>query len=158
MKKSIAMMFVLLSVSTYGDTLRDYMVKWEGYKTSTYTCSAGMPTVGIGHNLRNETNIKSKYSESEVEKFFVTDSLKAIKIARKYVCDFDSLPRDAQLVTISLAFNVGETGLAKFTRYRAALAKRQYREAAEELRKSKWWKQVASSRANEHFLRLQKCS
>jgi lysozyme len=147
------LLYVLLLGVLNADPLRNYLVQWEGYSRVVYLCPAGTPTIGIGHNLSFEKQ-KAQYTQEDIENYYNTDVANSIRVARKYVSNFDNLPQQVRFVTISLIFTVGESGFVKFKKYRYALSRHNYRQAAYELRHSAWWSQVSSRRAKEHYLSL----
>ncbi len=148
-----ATLLLLTITIAHADAVRDYIVQWEGYKSEVYICPSGKPAVGVGHNLSFETQ-KSKYTAADIERYYLTDITRTQRIADKLIPDFATLPQDAQLVTLSVIFTVGEAGFSKFKKYRKAIASNDYKQAAKELRNSLWWKQVSPQRAKEHFMRL----
>ena len=147
------LLLCLLSVPAQADALRDYIVRWEGYRQTVYACPAGTPTIGIGHNLSFEHQ-KVVYTDKEIEVYYTQDITRAKVIARKWLRNFDTLPQNVQFVTLSLIFTVGETGFVKFAKYRQSIMFSDYRQAARELRNSLWWKQVSPLRAQEHYMSL----
>ena len=55
---------------------------------------------------------------------------------------WDSMPKDKQNVLTNMSFNLGATGLNKFTDFRTALQAGDYTKAAAEMHDSTWRKQV----------------
>jgi len=166
--KTVILFLLLLALSqlvnsSYGASVnqrdinfyKPYLIKFEGYKNIKYRDGRHW-AVGIGHNLSFEkyNKIGSYYTDAEINYFFTNDLIIALATARKYVRNFDSLPSDAKLVTISLIFTVGPKGFSKFQKFRLALERGNYKVASIELRKSKWWYQVGKERREDHFNRL----
>lgn len=130
-----------LGVSSPIDQFKAPLIKEEGYYNAAYYDSLGNKTIGVGHKcLPNENLIW--ISNSEVNDIFEKDLNKAYESAKKLVPSFNSHPEDVQIVIISMCFNLGHNGFYKFERFRAALAKRNYKSAALEIQNSKWATQV----------------
>ncbi len=125
------------------DTIRAYLVQWEGYSLTPYRDGPGY-SVGIGHSLFANREKVRPYSRAEVERFFYRDTSWVIDACRLGITGFDQLPTDVRLVCIGLAFGVGRTGFARFHQFRLALSHRAYNAAAHELGLSKWYRQQVS--------------
>ncbi len=150
--KKILILFLLLIANLNAletQKLRDYIERWEGYKTKPYVCPTGHLTVGIGHKLlKNE--FKKEYTRAEINEFFNKDINIAINAARKEIKNFDSHPEQVQFVIISLIYSVGHSGFNKFVKFKAALEQKDYTTASKELVNSKWYSQVGRLRATNH--------
>lgn len=134
--------------------LREFIVKWEGYSATPYV-NSGLWHIGIGHVFRdqNPANIKDTYSDSEIDAFFRSDVCIAGDVARRLFASFETQPQSVQFLLIDLAFNLGETGLSKFVKFRAAMDAFNYHNAAKELIDSIWYRQVGKrSKHHVHFL------
>lgn len=75
--------------------------------------------------------------------------VKAYTKAQGYPKDFDGLPHSVQLALFDLIFNVGPTGLTKFTQFNAAIKASDWKKAAEQSHRS----QVSGAR-NEYVKKL----
>ena len=62
--------------------------------------------------------------------------VKAYAKAQGYPKEFDSLPHNVQLALFDLIFNVGPTGLTKFTQFNAAIKAGDWKKAAEQSNRS----------------------
>lgn len=123
---------------------RSHFEKYEGLKLIPYKCSAGFSTVGIGHKFERGELIKSSYSKEEINTLFVKDLQEAKLIAKRVFPSFNSQPDKIQIVLTSLCFNLGEGGIRKFIKFRAAINSNNYSLAAKELQDSKWSRQVGN--------------
>lgn len=137
------------------DELAKYLTFNEGLRTRRYYDSRGFPTVGIGFNLArpgarealeaagaNFDQIKSgkdSLSESQVAALLSADAQASIEAARSLFPDFDKYEPARQLILADLAFNLGKAKLADFTSFIAAVKANNWDQAAEALRKSKWF-------------------
>jgi len=74
---------------------------------------------------------------------------KAYTKAQGYPKDFDNLPQNVQLALFDLIFNVGPTGLTKFTQFNKSLKEGDWKKAAEQCNRS----QVSGAR-NEYVKKL----
>ncbi len=152
----IILLIALLSPSLYADdfnqSIRSFLIEWEGIKSIPYRCSSNRWTVGIGHNLdAHRQSIQSRYTPEQIERFFRDDLDEAVAIARSGVDHFDELPEEVRLVVISLVWTVGRQGFTKFVNFRLALSKGNYQDAARQLKQSKWYYQVGKARSINHI-------
>lgn len=127
----------LLVASAYAQTdgeMRQHLIKEEGYRLRPYLVR-GIPHVGIGHRVHGTPH---SISPSEAESLFIRDLSKARHAARTACVTFDNQPHDVKIILIGLAYNLGSTGLYRFTAFRSAVDNFDYWTAALELRKSLW--------------------
>lgn len=103
-----------------------------------YSDSVGKLTIGYGHLV--EKGLPSDIALM----LFHADIADAIGDVRHNCSCYDNLSRPRQLVMISLAYNLGRTGLGKFVRFLGALHLGHYDEAADELLNSKAASQAPS--------------
>ncbi len=124
------------------------MVRWEGHRLIPYRDQDGW-SVGVGHALTMHGEpVKRAYSRTEVRQLFLRDLAVSLEACRSGVKNFDSLPEDVQLIALSVAWTCGPTGFRQFKDFRFALSHRTYYAAATTLYLSRWYRQVAPSRAN----------
>jgi len=132
----------------------------EGYSNKAYKDTTGNMTIGIGFNLDRPSSKKAienlgfnyydvrsgkvSLRDSQIKTLFTNEALLAIKSAKVFVNNFDSLPHDAKLVIIDMAYNVGLPRLNKFVKLKAALENMDFKNAAREMQDSNWYKQVKS--------------
>jgi len=129
----------------------------EGRKNKVYKDSLGIPTIGIGYNLRNATakqdlakvgaNLKEvlrgkQLSEDQVNELFRMSLDRALKDAKSYYPEFDKLPDAAKGVLVDMSFNLGLTKLKGFKDLKRALGKGNYNAAADAMIDSAWYRQV----------------
>lgn len=115
----------------------------EGFRDEIYLDTEGFKTVGWGHNLgkAHPLPLGYEFAPSTIEKWFEQDLDRAGMLAAQFAPGLDDVVRLAVLV--DMAFNLGNR-LFKFTRFRAAVQKRDWPRAAREMRDSKWAVQVKS--------------
>lgn len=121
----------------------------EGIVRKPYRCPAGYITIGIGRNLEGK-----ELSDKAVD-FLLREDIEEALITCKQIFgkQFETFSEVRQLALINLAFNLGYYKLSQFKRTIAAIKAGQWKEAAENLLKSKYAMQV-KSRANRVALML----
>lgn len=116
--------------------LVDQLVRHEGLRLKVYTDSVGVPTIGIGRNLRD-------VGISEQEAMLLLDhDLDAVITDLSTFAWFASLDAVRQRAVADLRFNVGPSSFRGFPKFIHAMATGNYLEAANELRTSRWSGQV----------------
>lgn len=147
--------------------IASYIIKHEGYKQFVYLDTKGIPTIGIGFNLKksgakdkiqslglNYKDVVSGHrylSEEQIYTLFYDDLMLAIEDAKVFIGGpkiFSSLHPDAQLVLIDLSFNLGINKLNQFVKFKSAMQKKDYWTASKELIDSKWYDQVGNRGKN----------
>lgn len=144
------------SYSFWSDT-PSMIERHEGRRNEVYKDSLGIPTIGIGYNLRNATakedlakvgaNLKEvlrgkQLSDDQVNELFRMSLDRALKDAKSYYPEFDKLPDAAKGVLVDMSFNLGLTKLKGFKDLKTALGKGNYNAAADAMIDSAWYKQV----------------
>lgn len=139
--------------------------KHEGVKFQRYLDSRGIPTVGVGFNLKREdadeklkkiglnaTKVKKgsqKLTLQQVENLLVLDLENALAGARRILGPSStnmSLP--ALGVLTEMVFNLGTTGVLKFDLFLKYFKIKKFRKAASEMLKSRWARQVGERAKN----------
>ena len=119
------------------------LIRYEGKRNRMYLDSKGIPTIGIGHNLRDKS-----ISDRAVAVIFeddIGDVEREMERELPWVAAL-SLPRQA--VLYDMAFNMGmgstveKTGLLGFAKMLAALQADQWDDAAKEMLDSDYHKDV----------------
>ena len=108
----------------------------EGFRSKPYKDSVGVLTIGIGRNL-DHVGI----SRDEALYMLENDIEKCIQAARRYDW-YPHLSEMRQRVVVDMIFNLGEAGFSKFKRTIGFIADGNYEQAAKNMLKSKWAKQV----------------
>ena len=122
----------------YKEIAKDLLIKHEGVRSKPYKDSLGILSIGIGRNL--ERGLRP----NEIQFLFENDLEEAELIARKLVPNFDSLSDNRKAILLDMAFNLGETRLAKFKNMLLAIAKEEYQKAADQMKDSLWYRQVGN--------------
>lgn len=122
--------------------IKDRIKKHEGYRDIIYTDSLGYKTIGYGHLVIEDGFIPGvQYSKKELEEVFEKDFAIAVQGANKLLGDFD-IDDDAFGVVVEMCFQLGFPRVLKFKFFLAALQKKDYEKAAEEMLLSKWHEQT----------------
>jgi lysozyme len=122
---------------SYRDILKTQLIIDEGCKNKMYADSKGIPTIGIGHNLRDVP-----ISDRAVQVIFEDDVADAEKDVRKLFPCFDSLSDVRKAVVLNLMFNLGYSRLALFTDTIKKINAGDYSGAADGMQYSLWYHQV----------------
>ncbi|MBB5829100.1 glycoside hydrolase family protein [Micromonospora carbonacea] len=125
-----------------------------------YLDSEGIPTVGIGFNLNRGdaaaqlAGVGANYNavragqtdltQLQITRLFEQDVARAIVDARALVPGLDSISTARQAVVIDMIFNLGRTGLSRFTSMLTALNQGDYATAAKEMQNSAWYDQTGN--------------
>ena len=133
------------------ENLRAMLVRHEGYRKIPYRCPAGHMTIGIGHNydanplpgdIRQHLNVYGYITGNMVERLFQMDIEAAGEGCRRLYKDFYDFTEDRRMALIDFVFNVGETTAVTFVQTNRAINEGRWKDAANGLRKSKYYKQV----------------
>ena len=132
--------------------------KHEGVKPKKYTDSRGIPTVGVGFNLRrpdadkklksvgaNPIKVKQgkqSLTDYQMDTLLMGDLKTANQSASELVPNITSHPDRIQGVLTEMAFNLGKKGLSEFKNFLGLINTKKYDEASKEMLRSTWGKQV----------------
>ena len=109
----------------------------EGVRLKPYYCTADKLTIGVGRNLDDKG-----ISESEATLLLMNDIQDAERDLKWHMPTYRSLTQTRKMVMLDMAFNLGVRGVMKFKKMHAALALRDYEEAARQMLDSRWAEQV----------------
>ena len=140
--------------------VKPMLIKHEGIRNSVYPDTKGIPTIGIGFNLkRNDAKSKmeslglnlkqvlsgqQKLTNEQINTLFNQDVNTAIQDAKKLVKNFDNLPANVKAVIVDMSFNLGYNKLSGFKKFIAAIESKNFTEAAKQIQQSDWWNQVGN--------------
>ena len=149
--------------------LMQLMVDEEGFRAEPYLDTKKLWTLGIGHCLERA------YITPEAWKHLLDNKLIEVRITREgaeYLAqqrlelvelgvsrlfkNWDQLNETRQLVLLSMGYQMGTDGVAKFVKMRAAIERGDFVEAAKEGLDSKWAKVDSPARAKRHMLQLER--
>tara|TARA_R100001015_G_C4631262_1_gene193631 strand:+ start:2042 stop:2491 length:450 start_codon:yes stop_codon:yes gene_type:complete len=129
--------------------LREELKIDEGYKNEIYLDHLSLKTLGVGHLVKEtdpEYNLEvGTYIDDErVNELFEQDIDVTIDECKKLYYDFDELPQEAQHIIANMMFNMGRPRLSRFHKMKRAVDNREWEEAANQMKDSKWYKQVTN--------------
>ena len=140
--------------------LRQELTVDEGVKYEVYLDHLGLPTCGIGHLIidsdpEHGLDVGTEIGEERVNELFEQDINITIDECKKLYYDFDELPEEAQLIICNMMFNMGRPRLSLFHKMKRAVDNREWEEAANQMKDSRWYKQV-TNRADRLVQRMKK--
>lgn len=109
----------------------------EGIRPKVYLDSKGIPTIGVGRNLRDVGLFPD-----EIELLLQNDIKRAQAACRAIFDNYATLPQDKADALANMAFNLGQTRLSGFKKMIDAVESRNWKEAAAQAKDSDWYKQV----------------
>lgn len=118
-------------------TILEQLARDEGKRSRMYLDSEGVPTIGIGHNLRDRA-----ISERAIQVIFEDDLAEIAAEVRARIPVYETLSEARRGVLLNMAFTLGVGGLLGFPKMFAALEARDWERAADEMLDSKWARQV----------------
>lgn len=131
------------------ETIKEDLIKHEGYKAEIYLCSEGIPTFGIGHAIKEDDleytwPVGTPIEKERIDNAFAEDVQTALTDCNALFLEFSSLPEQVQRVLVNMAFNLGRTRLGRFQRMIAAVNEGRFKKAADEMVDSLWYNQVGN--------------
>ena len=129
------------------DKLREEITFDQGVKYEVYLDHLGLPTFGIGHLVtKNDEeygeDVGYPVSEQRVNEVFELDMKIVLDDCKILYDDFDDLPEEAQHIIANMMFNLGRPRLSKFKKMKEAVDNRDWQEASNQMKDSKWYRQV----------------
>ena len=129
------------------DKLREQLKIDEGIEHKIYLDHLGLKTCGIGHLcLEGEPEfdmpVGTPISEERVNELFDEDVKIMVGECEKLYPYFEELPEEAQQIICNMMFNLGRPRLSKFKMMKQAVDNRDWKEAAFQMKSSKWYSQV----------------
>lgn len=114
--------------------IHEFIKAHEGFRARPYKCTEGYLSIGWGRNL-DTTGI----TKEEAEYLFANDVTRATNAAmRVYGERFGDLKPARQAALISMAYQLGEVGLAGFKDMLAFARAGDWEQAAKEAMESRW--------------------
>ena len=122
--------------------IREELIEDEGYCLLPYTDTVGKLSIGVGRNLTDRG-----LSKEEVEYLLENDIYMVDRQLRQHLPWFEEHHPSVQRALYNLCFNLGITKLLKFTTTLGYIEARRYNNAVENLKKTKWARQVQRTRS-----------
>jgi len=131
------------------DKLREELKIDEGVKYEIYLDHLSLPTLGVGHLIKdtdpeNGLPVGTKIEEERVNELFDEDIQVTIQECKYLHNDFDDLPEEAQRIIANMMFNLGRPRLSRFLKMKQHVDNRDFVSASEEMKNSKWYRQVTN--------------
>ena len=131
------------------DKLREELKIDEGVKYEIYLDHLSLPTLGVGHLIKetdpeNGLPVGTKIEEQRVNELFDEDIQVTIQECKYLYNDFDDLPEEAQRIIANMMFNLGRPRLSRFLKMKQHVDNRDFVSASEEMKDSKWYRQVTN--------------
>lgn len=123
---------------TYLDILKAQLIGDEGREKKMYKDTAGVLTIGIGHNMNNPI------SDAAVDQIFSDDVAPIDAQCRTMFSNFDAMTDPRKAVLANMMFQLGPTRLATFTVFVGLVVHGQFNAAADDMLTTLWAKQVPS--------------
>lgn len=120
-------------------TLKELLIKHESKRLRPYKCPAGKLTIGVGRNLDDKG-----ITEEEAMYLLDNDIKDIISSCRETFSWFAFLDNVRQAVVVSMIFNLGLGGFLGFKNTIAAIRKKDWNRAADNMLQSKWAEQVGN--------------
>ena len=131
------------------DKLREELKIDEGVKYEIYLDHLSLPTLGVGHLIKDTDPesglpVGTKIEEERVNELFDEDIQVTIQECKYLYNDFDDLPEEAQRIIANMMFNLGRPRLSRFLKMKQHVDNRDFVSASEEMKNSKWYRQVTN--------------
>lgn len=132
------------------DELKARIRDHEGCVDEVYLDSLGLATVGIGHLVQPHERARFKegvkISPDEIEDLFLIDLNRACAGAEQLIGQMYKgdrrLPQAIEHVIVEMVFQLGANGVSKFRKMWKALSEGNKKEAAAQMKDSKWHEQT----------------
>ncbi len=137
---------------------KEMLKRNEGVRNKVYKDSLGIPTIGVGLNLRRLDSrerlaaVGAAYDDILVGKAILTDAQidtllaedidDCVKDLKALLPKFDAYPPEARAVLVDLRFNLGGKGLRGFNHTLDEFRAGRFSAAGDRLKKSVWFLQV----------------
>ena len=131
------------------DKLREELAEDEGCKYEIYLDHLGLPTMGIGHLITKDDpeyglSVGTVVEQSRVQSAFNLDITVTLEDCQRLYKDFNDLPEEVQLIIANMMFNLGRPRLSRFLKMKQHVDNRDFVSASEEMKNSKWYRQVTN--------------
>jgi len=138
--------------------LRQEIQNDEGRVNSVYLDHLNLPTVGIGHLIKDSDPehglpVGTVVDDERINELFDQDIKVTLSECEQLYGNFNDLPEEVQKILANMMFNLGRPRLSKFRKLCKAVADRDWQECAVQMEDSRWHKQV-TNRANRLISRM----
>ncbi len=131
------------------DELRQEIQSDEGRVNSVYLDHLSLPTIGIGHLIKESDPeyglpVGTVVDDERVNELFDQDIKVTLSECEQLYGNFNDLPEEVQKILANMMFNLGRPRLSKFRKLCKAVADRDWQECAVQMEDSRWHKQVTN--------------
>ena len=131
------------------EKLRQQLIIDEGVKYEVYLDHLSLKTCGIGHYIRQDEPefdlvIGTQITEDRCTELFEEDIKSVIKDCKKVFEDWDDMEEEVKQICANMMFNLGLPRFSKFRKMINNVVNKNYIKAAEEMRDSRWYRQVTN--------------
>ena len=140
------------------DELRQEIQNDEGRVNSVYLDHLSLPTIGIGHLIKESDPeyglpVGTIVDDERINELFDQDIKVTLSECEQLYGNFNDLPEEVQKILANMMFNLGRPRLSKFRKLCKAVADKNWQECAVQMEDSRWHKQV-TNRANRLISRM----
>lgn len=114
------------------------LAKFEGFRGEVYLDHLGHPTIGFGHKLPPGVPRPKRVTREAAYRLLWEDVRHASCAATRLFPDLPHYPLPVCQGVVHMVFQLGPSGVMKFTNLRKALSVRNWTEAANEALSSRW--------------------
>lgn len=135
-----------MNIDTFNEMAKEIKTD-EGVVHEVYLDHLGLPTVGVGHLIREHDpehglDVGTEVGEERVAELFESDLYTCVAETKLLYPQFEELPAEAQKILCNMMFNMGRPRLSRFHKMKKAVDSSDWKEAANQMIDSKWYKQV----------------
>ena len=123
----------------------DLIAREEGFSASPYLCSEGYPTVGYGQRIGPQGVDVSLYEfeiPEPVARQWLQENIRQIENSLSRYSWYQQCNADRAAVLVSMAYQIGLSGLLRFRKMIAAIEDNDWPEAERQALDSRWARQT----------------
>ena len=132
--------------------MKDYIKEHEGLRLKKYKDSVGKWTIGYGHLILSHENY-DEITLEQANEIFEEDFKKHYEQSEQFP-GFDKLPFSKKCVIVDLCFNLGGKFYLSWPKFTAFMKAGDYVSASNEIKTSKYYRQVGRRAKNNIYLLL----
>jgi lysozyme len=144
---------------TMSKTAENVITIEEGWASRQYYCSEHYVTIGYGRKVSDKKNapLTNEVTTKEKEIIFVKEKIRELSYAlmSRYSVAWNKCNQARQAILISMAYQLGLTGVSQFQKMWMALSNGDFSLAAKEMLNSKWAKQTPN-RTKRHVEQMER--
>ena len=117
----------------------------EGFRAKPYYCTEGFPTIGIGFVVGKKGEPLPDMEMTKRQAFLMLDDkIESFtkEVSERFPIEWSRCNQARKDILISMAFQLGVTGLSKFKNTLAAIRAGNFQKAADEMLDSRWARQT----------------